>query len=594
MSVTPRLVLAVLALGAAAALGAPGAAQGQHGCAPGDVGVKASLQLKEPVPTGLVYSSAPGATPRLSIILQLRFCGGDFLTVDGTRDADYARRLFFKRGNTTIPNTTEFLAHDAERWCMHVNQTPLQPAAPVVALEVIPAGTVLEYTVDDARTAYDLREPGSYSVVADISLLATTPAALITSCDELPGETLVNVMAGTNVPVTSNTLEFGVAGAAPTTALTAQAPAPNANGWNKDDVTLSFAATDTGGGGVRSITAVVNGVERVFPGSTASVTIATAGTSTVSYFATNNAGNRETPPPPITIRLDKTPPSLACSQSPAANADGWNKTGPVTVSVSASDTGSGIDVGPATVPPVTADGVTPITRTATDKAGNTASVTCTVRIDGGAPSIAFGARTPAANAAGWNNTNVSIAFTATDAVSGVDKVVVPPPGTATISGGSAAGSVVLTTEGAAVTASVSATDKAGNTATAASPPVKIDKTPPGVTCSVSPSSLWPPNHKLVPVTVTVRVTDALSGPAGFKLVSVVSSERDAGLGDGDVPNDIQGFVVGTDGVKGSLRAERAANGSGRVYTLTYQGLDAAGNAKTCVTTVKVPHDQGKD
>src|SRR2546426_3252822 len=398
MSVTPRLVLAVLALGAAAAIRDHRAAQGQPG---------------------------------------------------------------------------------AERCGMHANQTWRQPGALVVDHEVIPAGTVLEYTVDDARTAYDLREPGSYSVVADISLLATTPAAVITSCDELPGETLVNVMAGTNVPVTSNTLEFGVAGAAPTTALTAQAPAPNANGWNKDDVTLSFAATDTGGGGVRSITVVVNGVERVLPGSTASVTIANAGTSTVSYFATNNAGNRETPPPPITIRLDKTPPTLACSQSPAANADGWYKTGPVTVSVSGSDTGSGIDVGPATVPPVTTDGGMPITRTATAKPGNTASVTCTVRIDGGAPSIAFGARTPAANAAGWNNTNVSIAFTATDAVSGVDKVEVPPPGTATISGGGAPRSGLLPTPGAAGTASGSAADQAGETAAAPPPPGESHKKPPG-------------------------------------------------------------------------------------------------------------------
>src|SRR2546426_9791063 len=99
MSVTPRLVLAVLALGAAAALGAPGAAQGQHGCAPGDVGVKASLQLKEPVPTGLVDSSAPGATPRLSIILQLRFCGGAVPPVDGAPGAGIARALVLTQGH---------------------------------------------------------------------------------------------------------------------------------------------------------------------------------------------------------------------------------------------------------------------------------------------------------------------------------------------------------------------------------------------------------------------------------------------------------------------------------------------------------------
>jgi large repetitive protein len=85
--------------------------------------------------------------------------------------------------------------------------------------------------------------------------------------------------------------------------------------------------------------------------------------------------------------------------------------------------------------------------------------------------------------------------------------------------------------------------------------------------------------------------DALSGSAGFTLVSVTSSEPDTGTGSVDTPLDIQGFVVGTASTTGQLRAERGGAGSGRVYTLTYKGMDVAGNSALCATTVSVPHSQ---
>jgi hypothetical protein len=90
----------------------------------------------------------------------------------------------------------------------------------------------------------------------------------------------------------------------------------------------------------------------------------------------------------------------------------------------------------------------------------------------------------------------------------------------------------------------------------------------------------------VPINVSVNVTDSLSGPAGFNLVSVTSSEPDSGLG------DIQGFV-GSGSTSGQLRAQRLGSGSGRTYTFVYSGADRAGNATSCATTVAVPHDQGR-
>ena len=40
-----------------------------------------------------------------------------------------------------------------------------------------------------------------------------------------------------------------------------------------------------------------------------------------------------------------------------------------------------------------------------------------------------------------------------------------------------------------------------------------------------------------------------------------------------------------------LRAERAGNSDGRVYTLTFQGTDASGNSTTATRTVVVPHNR---
>jgi CSLREA domain-containing protein len=113
-----------------------------------------------------------------------------------------------------------------------------------------------------------------------------------------------------------------------------------------------------------------------------------------------------------------------------------------------------------------------------------------------------------------------------------------------------------------------------------------DTTPPEVTCSASPSRLKPPNHKLVDIRANVEVTDEDgSGPNGFRLVSVTSSQPDSGLASDDVPNDIQGWTLG-DGSSGLLRAERY--GDPRVYTLTYEGEDVAGDATECDATVTVP------
>ena len=88
------------------------------------------------------------------------------------------------------------------------------------------------------------------------------------------------------------------------------------------------------------------------------------------------------------------------------------------------------------------------------------------------------------------------------------------------------------------------------------------------------------------VKASVLITDSGSGPDGFKLLSVNSNQADSGLAKDDVPNDIQGWDIGTNDTSGQIRAERY--GGARVYTLTYQGKDVAGNTRDCEATVTVP------
>ena len=116
----------------------------------------------------------------------------------------------------------------------------------------------------------------------------------------------------------------------------------------------------------------------------------------------------------------------------------------------------------------------------------------------------------------------------------------------------------------------------------------IDVTPPEIQVTLSPDSLWPPNHKLVTISATVTVTDDYDPNPAVELVSVTSSEPDNGPGDGNTIGDIAGADIGTDDRSFQLRAERSGSGSGRTYTVVYKATDASGNVATASATVFVP------
>lgn len=144
--------------------------------------------------------------------------------------------------------------------------------------------------------------------------------------------------------------------------------------------------------------------------------------------------------------------------------------------------------------------------------------------------------------------------------------------------------------GATKTVTFSATDSAGNTGSATSTITVVDTVAPSIgSATASPNVLWPPNHRMVPVSVAAAVTDACDAGATCQMLSVTSNEPVNGLGDGDTAPD---WVV-TGPLTVDLRAERSGKGSGRVYTITIQCTDASGNRATRDVTVTVPKSQGK-
>jgi hypothetical protein len=100
--------------------------------------------------------------------------------------------------------------------------------------------------------------------------------------------------------------------------------------------------------------------------------------------------------------------------------------------------------------------------------------------------------------------------------------------------------------------------------------------------SAAPAVLSPPNHKMTAVKITVNASDN-SGTTACRIVRVTNSE--AGLRDkGSQGEDVQ--ITGD--LELLLRAERSGNGIGRVYTITVECRDPAGNTSTGSTSVLVP------
>jgi hypothetical protein len=251
-------------------------------------------------------------------------------------------------------------------------------------------------------------------------------------------------------------------------------------GWYTATVTVSF---DVSGSGLKTVDC---------PGATISTD--TAGTDvacTVTFTDGTIQGQV------VTIKRDSTAPTVntvAAARGP--DSGGWYNH-PVDVTASGADAMSGIASCTTVTYSGPGSGSASASGTCTDNAGNvSAPKTLSFQYDATPPSVSA-APARAADAGDWYNHPVDVAFSGTDALSGLDSCTSgsysgPDNGSATVAG--------------------SCRDKAGNTA-AATFALRYDSTPPSITGGTPdrpPDANGWYNHHLV---VTFAGADATSGIA---------------------------------------------------------------------------------
>jgi hypothetical protein len=103
--------------------------------------------------------------------------------------------------------------------------------------------------------------------------------------------------------------------------------------------------------------------------------------------------------------------------------------------------------------------------------------------------------------------------------------------------------------------------------------------------------LWPPNHEPVTLSLADCVRDQceedLDVDALGQILSIYSDEPENANGDGNTVDDI---VILTNS-SFMLRAERRGGSDGRVYGVTFEISDSAGNSAIDTCLIGVPHDQ---
>ncbi|HEX7254567.1 MAG TPA: hypothetical protein VF236_01435, partial [Gaiellaceae bacterium] len=225
------------------------------------------------------------------------------------------------------------------------------------------------------------------------------------------------------------------------------------NGWYNDPLTVSFAGTDATSGIASCV---------------APKTYSTPDTASASLAGSclDRAGNQSTTAS-FGFKYDATAPVASATPSRQPNANGWYRES-LTVTFTGSDATSGIqscDAAKSYAGPDAAS--TAVAGSCRDQAGNTGAASFALKYDATAPqAAATPSRQP--NAAGWYNAPLSVAFSGSDATSGLDSC----PATQSYSGPDTSSAVLSGT----------CLDKAGN-GRLASLPLKYDATAPVTTAT---------------------------------------------------------------------------------------------------------------
>jgi hypothetical protein len=254
---------------------------------------------------------------------------------------------------------------------------------------------------------------------------------------------------------------------------------PGANGWCRGGASLELNASEPVSGYViESIEGNPGGV-LCDPADSASVgcsySVGGEGNFTIEFWALSSYGDTSEKSS-AGIKVDVSPPSINLSVSGGSpGGGGWYRGGTLDVSVSGSDAVSGVSASEVSIDgggwtgnaQVGGDGVHSISGRVFDYAGNQATDSTEIRIDGTPPSLS-----PELSGTkgkdGWFISPVSVFASASDGLSGVAKVEVSDG-----SGGWQTGPITISTDGTHKPR-FRAEDVAGNETTEDGPTIKID------------------------------------------------------------------------------------------------------------------------
>jgi hypothetical protein len=263
---------------------------------------------------------------------------------------------------------------------------------------------------------------------------------------------------------------------------------------NSTSAVIAFTASKTG----CTFQGSLDGVVFAAVSSPVSLGPLAEGTHTYQVRAIDTAGLIDPTPASATWTVDVTPPTTTISLAPPA----LTNESTAMIAFASSESGCTFEgsldgaIFTAVVSPVIlvglSDGAHNYQIRAMDAAGNveSAPVTYTWKIDT-IPPVIISSGSPAANTAGWNNTNITVHFEATDPGSGVISI---------------SSDVTVNIEGANQVIDGIAKDFAGNTS-ATSFTANIDKTPPNLTLTPADGTMASTN----PPAFVVTYADGLSG-----------------------------------------------------------------------------------
>jgi hypothetical protein len=300
------------------------------------------------------------------------------------------------------------------------------------------------------------------------------------------------------------------------------------SGWYGDAVTVSLAATDADSG-VAAIRYTTDGSDPTVasPAYTAPFTV--SATTTVKYRAWDNAGNVEATNSQL-IQVDTEAPTSAIACDGASCSNGWHG-GPVSVSLSATDTGSGVATirytidgsdptvaSPDYTAPFTVSATTTVKYRAWDNAGNLEATNSElIQIDTTAPTSAIKCNGSTCSSSTYSAA-VTVTLSATDAASGVAVIRYTLDGSDPTASSTAYSDPITVSE--TTTVKYRAWDNAGNVEATNSQLVQVVQSVPdteaptsSIACNLSPcSSAWYGS----PVSVTLSAADGGSGVAAIR------------------------------------------------------------------------------